>query len=117
MIKEIFQNGAAREEWIIKNFGLRLRYLRKRLRWSGSYASHQFGISCALLYKLENGATKNPSFKTLLRVSDTFGISLDDLVGRDVPNKKPEKEEKLPSYFLNHDFWADSQPKEKKEEV
>lgn len=87
-----------------ERLGKILRLYRIRLRWSLTHASWQFGISSALLYKLEHGKTKNPTLKTLARIADVLGISLDHLVGREIPQLKPEKAEALPPYFLTHDF-------------
>ncbi|TRZ49050.1 helix-turn-helix domain-containing protein [bacterium] len=32
--------------------------------------------------KIEQGLAEHPNLKTLLKLADTFGISLDELVGR-----------------------------------
>lgn len=75
-----------------------------RLRWPISYASRQFEVSSALLYKLLNDRTYNPTLKTMTRIADVLAVPLDHLIGREITTKKPERAETLPSYFITHDF-------------
>ena len=40
------------------------------------------GLSFNAITKIEQGAAEHPTLKTLLKLADAFGISLDALVGR-----------------------------------
>jgi len=69
------------------------------------YAAHQCGFSVALWAKLEYKKINNPTINTILRIANTFGFSLDELINRKVPKLKPQQEEKLPAYFLTNEFY------------
>lgn len=82
----------------------RLNLLRIKYKLSMTNAAFNCQISPALWQALESRKIKNPTLKTLLRIANSFGISLDDLIGRHRPSATIEKQERLPSFFLNHDF-------------
>ncbi len=44
-------------------------------------------VTHTTLVKLESGANDNPTIKTLIKIADALGVSLDQLVGRQ-KNKK-----------------------------
>lgn len=85
-------------------FAKTISYLRMRVKWSMDYAARECGISAALWHKLEYKKVPNPTIRTITRIANVFGLSIDDLIGRKNPQTKPEKAEALPSFFLNHDF-------------
>ena len=87
-----------------KTFAKIIKYYRRRYGWSMDYAARQCGFSSAVWHSLEYGKVESPTIKTLLRIANTFGLSLDNLIGRQIREQKPEKAEALPSFFLNQDF-------------
>ena len=61
----------------------RLKELRKERNWTQQKLAEKASLSFNAITKIEQGAAEHPTLKTLLKLADTFGISLDALVGRD----------------------------------
>lgn len=60
----------------------RLKELRKEKGWSQQKLAERTGLSFNAITKIEQGLAKYPTLKTLIKLSDAFKISLDELVGR-----------------------------------
>jgi len=60
----------------------RLKELRKERNWTQQKLAENAGLSFNAITKIEQGAAEHPTLKTLLKLADAFGISLDALVGR-----------------------------------
>ena len=60
----------------------RLKELRKERNWTQQKLAEKAGLSFNAITKIEQGAAKHPTLKTLLKLADAFGVSLDFLVGR-----------------------------------
>ena len=60
----------------------RLKELRKERDWTQQKLAEKAGLSFNAITKIEQGAAAHPTLKTLLKLADAFGISLDALVGR-----------------------------------
>lgn len=60
----------------------RLKELRKKHNWTQQKLAEKAGLSFNAITKIEQGAAKHPTLKTLLKLADAFGVSLDALVGR-----------------------------------
>lgn len=60
----------------------RLKELRKEKGWSQQKLAEKTGLSFNAVTKIEQGLAKHPTLKTLLKLADAFGTSLDELVGR-----------------------------------
>jgi len=60
----------------------RLKELRKERDWTQQKLAEKAGLSFNAITKIEQGAAKHPTLKTLLKLADAFGVSLDVLVGR-----------------------------------
>lgn len=63
----------------------RLKELRKERNWTQQKLAEKARLSFNAITKIEQGAAEHPTLKTLLKLADAFGISLDALVGRE-PN-------------------------------
>jgi transcriptional regulator with XRE-family HTH domain len=59
-----------------------LKKLRKQKRLSQEKLARLVDVSYNTISKIEAGKAKNPTFETLSKLSDVFGISIDELVGR-----------------------------------
>ena len=59
-----------------------LKTLRKQKRLSQEKLARLADISYNTIAKIETGKAKNPTFETLSKLADVFGISIDELVGR-----------------------------------
>lgn len=68
----------------------RLKELRKERNWTQQKLAEKAGLSFNAITKIEQGAAEHPTLKTLLKLADTFGITLDALVGRDKAKNKKE---------------------------
>jgi len=60
----------------------RLKELRKARNWTQQKLAEKAGLSFNAITKIEQGAAEHPTLKTLIKLADAFGISLDTLVGR-----------------------------------
>ena len=60
----------------------RIKQVRKKVGWSQQKLAEKAGLSLAVINKIEQGVAKRPSIKTMMKLADALGISLDELVGR-----------------------------------
>lgn len=60
----------------------RIKELRKKAGWSQQKLAEKAGLSYNAVTKIEQGAAKQPTIQTMVKIADAFGISLDKLVGR-----------------------------------
>ena len=60
----------------------RLKELRKERKWTQQELAQKANLSFNAVTKIEQGAAKHPTLKTLLKLTEAFGIGLDELVGR-----------------------------------
>lgn len=60
----------------------KLKELRKKCNWTQQKLAEKAGLSFNAVTKIEQGAAEHPTLKTLLKLADAFGVSLDELVGR-----------------------------------
>lgn len=61
---------------------LNIKKLRKQKKLSQDELARLAEIPYNTLVKLESGKTSNPTLDTLSKLSDVFGISIDELTGR-----------------------------------
>jgi transcriptional regulator with XRE-family HTH domain len=60
----------------------RLKELRKEYNWTQQELAQKADLSFNAITKIEQGAAKHPTLKTLIKLSEAFGIGIDELVGR-----------------------------------
>lgn len=60
----------------------RLKELRKEHNWTQQDLAQKSNLSFNAITKIEQGVAKHPTLKTLLKLAEAFGVSLDKLVGR-----------------------------------
>ena len=76
----------------------RIKDLRKKAGWSQQKLAEKAGLSYNAITKIEQGAAKQPTIQTMIKLADAFGISLDELVGRGnkiKPKRLPENLAKI----------------------
>lgn len=61
---------------------IRLKELRKERGWTQQDLAQKAFLSFNAVTKIEQGAAKHPTLKTLIKLAEAFSITLDDLVGR-----------------------------------
>jgi transcriptional regulator with XRE-family HTH domain len=66
-----------------------VRKLRKQKKLSQEKLARLADISYNTVVKIEAGKAENPTFETLSKLADAFGISMDELAGRN--NRKNKK--------------------------
>ena len=54
---------------------------RKALGLSQEKLAQESGVTYSTLTKIESGVNQNPKVKTLLRLADTLGVTVNDLLG------------------------------------
>jgi transcriptional regulator with XRE-family HTH domain len=59
-----------------------IKELRKKHKVSQEELARQAGITYSTLIKIESGANSNPTMKTMGKIADALGVSLDELAGR-----------------------------------
>lgn len=59
-----------------------VKKLRKNKKLSQDKLARLADISYNTLVKIEAGRANNPTVKTLSRLADVFGVSIDELLGR-----------------------------------
>lgn len=64
---------------------LNLKKLRNQKKLSQDKLARLADIPYNTLVKIESGKSNNPTFETLVKLSDALGVSIDELAGR---NKK-----------------------------
>jgi len=64
------------------NLGKIIKEFRSKLNMSQDQLAKKADIPFSTLVKIEDGYTRNPSMETLIKIADAFGISIDELVGR-----------------------------------
>ena len=70
-------------------FGNNLTFLRERNNLKQSQMIDFTGVSRATWSDYERGKTE-PDFKGLIKISDFFGVSVDEILKIDLSNKKPD---------------------------
>lgn len=86
-MREKATNRPARSA-LAEAIGSRIRALRQERRWSQAALCAKLGIATSKLSKYENGEHLPPHL-TLVQIADVFGVSLDFLMGRTVPDASP----------------------------
>ena len=59
-----------------------LKKLRKEKKLSQEKLARLVDVSYNTISKIEAGKARNPTFETLSKLADVFGVSIDELVGR-----------------------------------
>jgi len=67
-----------------------IKKYRKKLGWSQQRLAEEAKLSYGIIQSLEIGRIKNPEKTTLIKLADTFNITLDELVDRK-PSKQKNK--------------------------
>ena len=60
----------------------KIKELRRKVGWSQQKLAEKSSLSYNTITKVEQGAAKQPTIQTMIKIADAFGISLDELVGR-----------------------------------
>ena len=69
------------------NLRKRIKEFRRKLKISQDQLAKKANIPFSTLVKIEAGYTPNPSMKTLIKIADAFGITIDELIGRNKKDK------------------------------
>jgi transcriptional regulator with XRE-family HTH domain len=63
-----------------RSIGNKIKAWRKKMKITQDSLVKKAGIPYSTLAKIESDVIKNPSVKTITKIADGFGISLDDLL-------------------------------------
>jgi transcriptional regulator with XRE-family HTH domain len=73
------------------DLGQRLRRFRDERGWTQAALAEHAGVSKPYLSELESGAGRRPSGQILLKLADALGVTVADLLGRQVlPTQDPD---------------------------
>ena len=64
----------------VTNLGVSLRVLREREKMSLREFAEKAGVNHADIFRIETGATKNPSVFLISKIAKAFGLSVDELM-------------------------------------
>tara|TARA_Y100000310_G_C20076801_1_gene531951 strand:+ start:199 stop:477 length:279 start_codon:yes stop_codon:yes gene_type:complete len=70
----------------LDSVGQKVRTVREEKGVSQADIARTLGIDAAQVSRLERGVIGDPCLSTLWGIADTLKVSLDDLLGRTVPN-------------------------------
>jgi transcriptional regulator with XRE-family HTH domain len=56
-----------------------IKKLRKQRKWSQEELAKKAGVTYSTLIKLESGANKNPTIKTVQQIAAALEVTLDEL--------------------------------------
>jgi transcriptional regulator with XRE-family HTH domain len=86
----VIANPAGRR-WRVDDLGQRLRRFREDRGWTQAALAEHAGVSKPYLSELEGGAGRRPSGQILLKLADALGVTVADLLGRQiVPAQEPD---------------------------
>ena len=77
-------------------FGVRLRDERKKRGLTQGDVAEQLGFSGPAAYSNYEQGKGEPNIETLSKLADLFGVTVDYLLGRDLPNEKQTYAEPTP---------------------
>jgi transcriptional regulator with XRE-family HTH domain len=60
----------------------RLKEFRKQKGWTQQKLAEKTGLSFNTITKIEQGIGDSPTLKTLIKLAESLGVGLDELVGR-----------------------------------
>lgn len=66
----------------------RLKKLRRDRGWSQQKLAEEAGVSYMVITRIEQGISKEPTIISMVSLADALGVTLDELVGRKVPEPK-----------------------------
>ncbi len=73
------------------DLGQRLRRFREERGWTQAALAEHAGVSKPYLSELEGGAGRRPSGQILLKLADALGVTVADILGRQVvPAQEPD---------------------------
>lgn len=64
-----------------------VKKIRLQNGWSQDKMARVANIPYSTYLKIESGVTTNPSLQTAINIANALGVSLDDLIGREVQKK------------------------------
>lgn len=71
-----------------EGLGERIRRYREDKQWTLSKLARKAGISKAYLFQLESGQSKRPSGETLFKMAQALGVTMADLMGKQIERKQ-----------------------------
>lgn len=78
----------------MSEFGIRLRYLRKKVNFSQFELANKIGVSKSSINMYERGE-REPGFETLEAIADFFNVDMNYLIGGASEQEKPAPESGL----------------------
>lgn len=65
----------------------RIKELRNKKSLSQQKLAMISGVPYKTLVKIEQGSSKQPTLQNIIKLADSFGITIDDLIGRKIVKK------------------------------
>ena len=59
-----------------------IRENRKKRGWTQQKLAEEAGLCYAIICKIEQGISQEPTINTLIKIADAFDINMDELIGR-----------------------------------
>ena len=95
---------------------MQLKEIRKKLGISQSQAARGLNITQATYNRYENGQRQIPN-ALLLAMADYFGVSADEILGREIKQDQPPDDEFVTPQIRIVSGWMERMPKEDQDRV
>ena len=95
---------------------MQLKEIRKKRGISQSQAARGLNITQATYNRYENGQRQIPN-ALLLAMADFFGVSADEILGREIKSDHPPDEEPMTPQIRIVSGWMEKMPKEDQDRV
>jgi transcriptional regulator with XRE-family HTH domain len=66
----------------------RIKKYREKSNWSQQKLAEESRLSIGQIQSMEIGRIADPGKEVLIKLADAFGISIDELIGRELPRAK-----------------------------
>ncbi|GEL78153.1 helix-turn-helix transcriptional regulator [Tenuibacillus multivorans] len=71
---------------MVNNMATNIRFFREQMNWTQQQLANKLNVSRSVITKWENESAV-PDLDTLIKISDLFSLSLDQLVGRNLTDE------------------------------
>lgn len=88
----------------MENFGLFFRNERKVRSFTLDELAKKLNVAKGYLSSIENSKVRPPSTKVMLRISKFFGVSLEELMLRALPDRVPKEIRKTVTLLISKEI-------------
>ena len=68
----------------MENLRKRVKMFREKMNWSQQTLATKAGLSYNTITQIEQGRALYPNIRTIVKIADAYGITIDKLIGRSI---------------------------------